>query len=293
MSDVTLARLLIRLFSDGSLPYSCISMQNRGKLQRLIDAGVLEVNRIGAGRQIVLKDREALESYARSEYPSGLDQAMAASGVSISRGESVALLRDSKKTSRKVSEAILLRGFGNAALLSDRKQLPVAELTRIAGVAAIRLENTCKWGFSGKVAIVENQEIFFGFDTLRIDVDLIVYAGGRLSERIVGWLASPPMNTCTIIHCGDYDPVGMDEYRRLGQACPGRVSLYIPENIEWLFAKFGNPDLLHKNIAVLKRLRKEPDQIIQRIVRLMDSFGAGLEQEILLAVTNPTRKPGL
>jgi len=97
------------------------------------------------------------------------------------------------------------------------------------------------------------------------------------------------MSACNIIHFGDYDPVGLDEYRRLNESCPGRVSLYQPDSLEQLFKQHGNPKLLQSSPEVLARLRKESNPTIQTIVQLMDRFGAGLEQEILLTLVTSTK----
>jgi hypothetical protein len=60
------------------------------------------------------------------------------------------------------------------------------------------------------------------------------------------------------------------------------VDLYIPDDIEALFASYGKHELLEKSPQILARLRKHPESIVQRVVKLMDIYGVGLEQEILL-----------
>lgn len=85
-----------------------------------------------------------------------------------------------------------------------------------------------------------------------------------------------------IIHCGDYDPVGLDEYLRLQTACPERTELHLPSNLEILLSRYGKKELLAGNTAVLARLRKSRVLEVRRVVELMDRYGSGLEQEILL-----------
>jgi len=105
----------------------------------------------------------------------------------------------------------------------------------------------------------------------------------RSSGRILNWLSSSAMAQARIIHCGDYDPVGLDEYLRLKTACPERAGLYLPADLDDLFSRYGKGEiLLGSNGAILARLRKIEDQEVRRIVELMDRHGVGLEQEVLL-----------
>lgn len=86
-----------------------------------------------------------------------------------------------------------------------------------------------------------------------------------------------------IIHCGDYDPVGLDEYLRLKTACPESAGLYLPANLEDLLFRYGKRELLLGSSGViLVWLRKTEDQEVRRIVELMDQYSVGLEQEVLL-----------
>lgn len=274
------AKHLSRLLANGSLPVSSIADRDRRRLQVLFDSGVIEEVRSGGGRRITLRNRQALISFMQSIYPSGLERGP--ENNLPPRGLAVAHLRDAKRATATESEALFLRGFGDSVLTGDNEVLHVGEWTRKAGVAALRLDDECEWAFQGYMAVVENAEVFLNFERLRTRTDLVLYAGGRLSDRVLRWLASATLGPNRILHFGDYDPVGIDEYIRLLNACPGRVDLYIPDDIEALFAKYGKRELLEKSPQILARLRKHPEPIVQRIVRLMDIYGVGLEQEILL-----------
>ncbi len=274
------AKHLSRLLANGHLPASSIADRDRKRLRVLFDSGVIEEMRSGGGRSIILRNQQALTSFIQAVYPSGLD---ARSDESMPpRGLAVAHLRDAKRASGTESEALFLRGYENAVLTSDGEVLPVGEWTQKAGVAALRIDAECKWAFSGNIAIVENAEIFLNFERLGANAAIVLYAGGRLSDRVIRWLSSEQMRKARIKHFGDYDPVGLDEYLRLLTACPGRVELYVPGDIEALFASYGKRELLEKSLSILARLRKNPEPVVKRVVKLMDVYGVGLEQEILL-----------
>ncbi len=274
------AKHLSRLLTNGSLPASSIADRDRRRLQVLFDSGVIKDVRSGAGRRIILLNQSALNSFIQSIYPSGIDAGPKSNLPP--RGLAVAHLRDAKKASATETEALFLRGFGHAVITDGNEILFVAEWTQKAGVAALRIDDECKWGFQGNIAVVENAEVFLNFERMGSSADLVLYAGGRLSDRVIRWLSSATMETNHIQHFGDYDPVGIDEYIRLRDACPGRVELYIPDDIEALFDAYGKRELLEKSWQILARLRKNPEPIVQRVIRLMDTYGVGLEQEILL-----------
>jgi hypothetical protein len=274
-----LAEKLMLLRAQGYLAESRLSARDRFRLQSLYDAGVLLVERSGAGRRIVLHDANALESFIARTYPSGLQGIYK---TLSSRSKAVAELRDSKKARETQPVAVLLRGFHNSTLHFGNKVLPISSWSELAGVAALRLDGETQWGFSGIVAFVENLEVFWNFEKLEIGADIAIYAQGRLNSKVVDWLASPAMQHARIIHCGDYDPVGLDEFLRLKSACPGRTEIYITPNLENLLSRYGKKELISDNAAILARLRKNDDPQVSFIVKLIDRWGLGLEQEVLL-----------
>ncbi len=281
MNVDALAGHLARLREKGALALGGIARRDLVRLQSLLDAGVLAEVRQGAGRRLVLHDTQALEAFIRTLYPGGLSGSE--TGELPPRSLAVAQRRDAKKAARGVAETVLLRGFGKAVLQAGDEILPLADWTRQSGAAALLLDDrSTVWGCGGTLAVVENHEVFVHFERLGLGADIALYAGGRLSGRVLHWLASPALAACALVHCGDYDPVGLDEYLRLSGACPGRTRLYLPAGLEELFACYGKRELLAKSEAILRRLRKNPDPAVRVVVTLMDRYGAGLEQEALL-----------
>ncbi len=278
MAVDALAEKLGLLIEQGKIPFSRLTNRDSARLQGLFEAGVLKMQRSGAGKKVILQNREALDAFVRQNYPSGLDGIQ---GALSSRSKAVADFRDSKRSRVAGPPMILLRGFGTCELRAGNDVLPVARLTQQAGVAALCLEDR-PWGFDGILAVVENLEVFWSFEKLGIDAQLALYAQGRLSGKILDWLSSPGMAHARIIHCGDYDPVGLDEYLRIKTACPERTELHLPSNLEDLLSRYGKRELLKSSAAVLSRLRKTDDQEVRRVVKLMDQYGVGLEQEALL-----------
>lgn len=273
-----LAGKLRQLLEQGHLPSSRLAERDRTRLQSLFEAGVLQEERSGAGKKVVMHDREAVEQFFSNCFPSGVD---GCAEELLPRSRAIAERRDSKKTRETIPPIALLRGFDGCKLFVDGEVVPVVAWTKTAGVAALRIDDR-QWRYDGTLAVVENLEFFWNIEKLNTGVQLALYAQGRLSGRILDWLASPGMLQASILHCGDYDPVGLDEYLRIKTACPGRTKLYLPANLEVLLSRYGKRKLLQSSASVLGRLRKTENQEVLRIVKLLDQYGVGLEQEVLL-----------
>jgi hypothetical protein len=273
-----LAGKLWQLLEQGCLPSSRFAERDRARLRSLFDTRVLQEERSGAGKKVVVYDREAVERFFSNCFPSGIE---GRPEELLPRSRAIADMRDSKKTSETIPPIALLRGFDGCELFVDGEVVPVVQWTNTAGVAALRIDDR-QWRYGGTLAIVENLEFFWNIEKLNTGAQLALYAQGRLSGRILDWLASPGMLQSSILHCGDYDPVGLDEYLRIKIACPGRTKLCLPANLEVLLSRYGKKELLQSSSSVLDRLRKTEDQEVRRIVKLLDKYGVGLEQEALL-----------
>jgi len=131
--------------------------------------------------------------------------------------------------------------------------------------------------------IVENFEVFLHVDELLPALDAALYAAGRLSRRTIEWLTT--LDDAQILHMGDYDPVGLDEYLRLRQALGPRVTLHIPtdlDDFEDRVRRYGRPDLLQTSADLLATVRRRADPAVNQVLEILDRHGKALEQEALL-----------
>lgn len=278
------AALLNDLINRGSVAASRLSGLLKHKCQPLLDGGVLKEEKSGAGRVIRVINKNALAAFSQRHYPAGLfgEQSLETSR----RTQSIEQYRDSKTKSgldfeflvyRQVSGTLRIgdhecsdnvtpHGFSSAVLHDDRIAYPWPE-------------------FSGNVATVENPTVLLHFPWKDHDINLAILTSGRASTRLVDWLASNAMNASVITHFGDYDPVGLSEFIRLYAKLGDRVNLYIPDHIEALFSRYGNPTLLTKSAKLLQRLSKSNHPDVQRILEYFRVYG-GLEHETIL-LQNP------
>ncbi|MDY0220939.1 MAG: DUF2220 family protein [Desulfobacterium sp.] len=279
------AVILIDFCNKGSIPASRLkSKKMHLRLQPLMDAGVIVQERSGAGQRWRVRDQDGLDRFSQSQFPSGLEPLAASSCVP--RNRCVLYTKDAHG-SKSSHLPLFVRGFKDARLTWGDRVLPVAGLTSLTGGAGFRLGRDSQWSFQGTVVTVENSEVLFHIEKVIPETCLAVYTGGRISNLLLQWLSSDAMEKAVFIHAGDYDPVGLQDYLRLSEACPGRVSLYMPDNLETLFARYANQRRLEDQSAVLKTLRScnvksRKNRDFLKIMHLMDRYNGGVDQEALL-----------
>jgi hypothetical protein len=102
-----------------------------------------------------------------------------------------------------------------------------------------------------------------------------------MREAFIHWLAD--QDAIQVVHFGDYDPVGLQEYTRLLARLPGRVTLHLPPGLDDCFRRFSNRALLEagNNRAVLAGLPRGLNPAMDRVLELIAIHGP-LEQEALL-----------
>lgn len=267
---------------DRGVPTSAVPATCEAIVTALETCGAVERRRAGRGEVLRVRSVEAFGLFVSDRFPLGLEDPVE---TAADRVAGVRLYGDAKAAVRGRSEGVFLRSSKPGTRLESASghSLPVAEWTSIGGVAALTLEESRRWRFSGTVAIVENAEPFWQFERELPHADLAVYAAGRISERILSWLASDEMSGCRLVHWGDYDPVACMEYVRLSDRCPGRTTMYVPARVAELLPIYGKQSLLTDQIDTLTALRgyAVPREVAQLLV-LFDQHRRGLEQEALL-----------
>lgn len=256
------------------------SQKTQNRLQPLLDSGVVVLERAGAGQRYRLRHPEGLENFIQSQFPNGLEPL--ASSSTVPRNHAVLYKKDAHG-SKSSHLPLFVRGFQGALLNWNERTLPVADLTVLAGGTGFCLAQNSRWSFKGIVVTVENSEVFFHIEKILPMTGLAIYTGGRISKLLLKWLSSDAMKESVFIHAGDYDPVGLQDYLRLSKVCPGRVTLYEPDNLEVLFARYANHKRLEDQSKVLHTLRNCNDKVILKHLKLMDRYNGGVDQEAMLS----------
>lgn len=259
-----------------AVPSSCQNV-----VSALETCGAVVRQRAGRGEILVIRDRGAFDLYLHSHFPLGVDEV----AEPQDRIDGVRLYGNAKTASRGRCEGVFMRSHkpDTAMVASDGHSLPVGKLTAVAGVAAATLDEVRRWRFVGTVAVIENTEPFWHYERELPDVDLAIYAAGRLSERVLAWLGSDDMAGACLVHWGDYDPVGCLEFLRLRERCGERAGMYLPTRIDELLPIYGKASLIDDQIQVLAVLRQlDLPNDVRSLLNLFDRHRRGLEQEALL-----------
>lgn len=271
------ARLLRRLLEEGSIPFSQVSARTMKEFQSLIDAEALIKSRSGGGLVLEVRSPQTVEAFYQRRYPS--DSSLVAGPP---RAQAVGMLRNAKRVGRTGQEPVLLRAMNPIPCSREGVEIDLHTATAQGGAACLILEPGRFWTLDAHVAVVENLECFLHFEQMGIAADVALYAAGRLSDLKLSWIASPELSRCRFTHCGDYDPVGLDECLRVKAVVGDRARLHTPGNLTSLISKYGRPELLRDSKAVLGRLRQTHDAEVQAVLKTLDKTCCGLEQEVLL-----------
>lgn len=268
----SLAGIILSLQTDGGVPYSRLSVSVRKRALSLFDTGALAVERKGGGHVVVIRNQGALSGYIAATYPGGLYVTNVEGEGNRTRG--VRLYGDSKKTGSMDKEIVVFRAAFPAPPFLTGKHKGLA-------LGSFVLSDNAGASFTGRIATVENHEQFINYNWETDEFDAAILTSGRASNRLLDWLASDSMKGAQYTHFGDYDPVGLDEFARMYAKLGERVRLFVPHNLEALFAH-KKLKLVTDSGKMLFRLSalRHPD--INRVIRLIQEHGGGLEQESLM-----------
>jgi hypothetical protein len=265
------------LAESGEMPRSQCGIRFMSVIRPLILSGVVAEKRSGGGRQIIVQDSQALQSFIQQTFP------IVDSTVSLpSRVVGVHRFRDTKTYRSDTPDIVRIRAFRSGILRKSGRPVEVDNATATHGVFSFRLKSD--YTLHGQVALVENPTMFDHFERLKLAVQLVIYGQGRVSTRVVDWLANQHDNDFSLLHFPDYDPIGLAEFERIRKRLASRAQIYLPENLDDLFCRLGNRNLLQKprSQRLLAELRKSNIREVQTVVKLIDSHNAGLEQEALI-----------
>ena len=248
-------------------------------LAPLIDTGVLSWKRSGAGRQLFVNDVGALDAFCRQRFP----QVTLPAGAEA-RIAGVGRFRDSKALPNTGNEIISMRVWQDQALLKGDHYAGAAAATEAHGVFSFRLTKDNQYRLNGLCMMVENPAVFAAAERLNVKVDAVIYGYGRISSRVLNWIARTAGSNFNLLHLPDYDPVGLSEFGRVHGRLGRRAGLYLPADLDIRFERFSNGDLLKKfnSQVMLAQLRRSPLPEVRHVVELIDRHNAGLEQEALL-----------
>jgi hypothetical protein len=294
MNAARIESRLRKLLETGALAKSASSRELVLFVAPLLDSGVLTWERGGAGERLCVRNAETLSSFILDRFPfTELEME-----AEISRRvASVGRFRNSKALRSDTPDIVAVCGWSNIALWHKGKPVPVSEATRIHAVFSFALTPDSEYELRTSCALVENPAVLLGFErfSLQSEIPLAIFSGGRVSHRLLDWLASQTEPSFHVHHFPDYDPVGLSEYARLQGRLGDRASLHLPRNLADYFARFGNRELLRFGATrrLLAKLRSVPIPEVCAVIDLIDHHNAILEQEALLVLGESEGRGGV
>jgi hypothetical protein len=283
MSSARIESRLHDLLKTGALAKSACSAKLIKFIAPLLDSGVLSWERSGAGRRLRVQNADALNSFILDQFPfTELEMEAEISRRIVSIGR----FRNSKALRGDTPDIVIMRGWSDDALWRGGKPVAVSQATREHRVFSFTVAPDNEYELRASCALVENPAVLLAFERLRINLDIpvAIFAGGRVSNRLLNWLARQSASSFRLHHFPDYDPVGLSEYARIQSRLGNRAALHLPVNLSDSFARLANCDLLRFSATrrLLAKLRGVRIPEIQTVVDLIDRHNAVLEQEALL-----------
>lgn len=265
------------LKEKGHLPRSQCGPNFLTFLRPLLAANVVIEHRSGAGRKLVVRNLAVLEAFIKQNFHD-----INVSHQALQRVRGVQRFRDSKAFASDNPELVHVRAWETNILIKNETVVDAVRETSLHSVFSFQLSPL--YTLRGRCALVEGPVVFSCFERLGLSVPLVIYGEGRLSKRILEWLAKQIEPKFSLLHLPDYDPVGLHDFERLRASLGPRVCLHIPPNLEELFANYSKQMLLEnrRSQTLLAKIRYSESLEVQRVVELIDKYNAGLEQEALL-----------
>ena len=247
------------------------STANQNILNELITLGIVTIKTAGTHRTVVAVSPEQLRKWFDARYP---DHGRVSDAAHVR--ESNIVHSGGSKTGNSAHGVLsfqfkwfgqktdlwtqITTTYGIAAVLTDR----LAELTLPAG-----------W----HLLTVENWEPFFRADYSGASVPVMVgYLGGNAPGSVLDALKIFSIPPESVLHFGDYDWDGLYIFQRLKKVMP-YARFHIPSNLEALFKQYGNRKLIENQRR--KSLLDEDSIECLQVVKLIEQYNAGLEQEIV------------
>ena len=286
----TNAKLLAQLLEAGSLPSSLVKSKVTISLfDKLIQIGLIQKQRKGAGSQFSLINKERREVFIGNEYPSGLE--FIENNMFPRRVQGIKNCKNSKSLKKLDFDLITLRG--KSIIEYKEKNIDLSLSSDDVTYLSLKLEIGSLINIhqeSCTIVTVENPTAFTELGKMvSCSWDIAVYTGGKMSEILINQLKYWGEKGHKIIHFGDYDFVGMEEFIRILHVCSD-ARFYLPESLGDEFVKnYGNIELLEKQVTQHKKFSISMSSLantkgrgdLRKLHQLIQNNAKGLEQESL------------
>ncbi len=262
-------RFFARLEKEGFLARSQVpgTVRKSNAYAALVSAQILREEGRGGGYIVRVVDGAALGQHLDSRYPGRHQLHQADAAGNLHR------YRDSKAGKRPSAGLVLLRGEGSIQL--NGRTLDLGDFTQQFGCFACQKPDLA----ASRICTVENLDSFLRAEEVLGPDWIFVHPYGRLGKTTFTGL-----DCQKLLHFGDYDYTGLDEYLRLQASFP-RAQLYLPADLESAWQRFSKP--LKAGAIPSTRVQSSDDAGIRRIRQLLATTNQFLEQQALFILQVP------
>lgn len=277
---VSIAEKLILLLNGEKIPFSKLKNE---VIDLMIDNGILTVQLQGRSKKLVyLSNKELLAPFLINHL--GIDNLeIYISGylnAELSRAEAIEISSNSKLKSIRTFKGFLMNCYEPVECILNNQPITVSPqegtFTFIYDFEAFIPSSDIT------IVGIENPENFRHIQQqtkLFENIRPLFVSRYPQNKDLIKWLMSIPND---YLHFGDFDFAGlniyMNEYKKHLQ---DKSSFYLPANIEKLLSARGNRDnYTNQTIQFDVQLTDEENVLI--LVRLIEKYRKGLEQEILI-----------
>jgi 5S rRNA maturation endonuclease (ribonuclease M5) len=253
------------LYVEGLIAYSKIPKMvlKSIQFQNLIQAAILEKERVGRGLNIIVRKKELFKSFYKNTFP---EQTIS----ETSKASNIKKFRDSKAKSINTPPIFFIRGF-SSVIVNDRS-IDLNYYTKNFGLFSVQSPNIA----CNEICFIENLDTFLKAEVLLGNGYVFVHKYGRIG---IDSIKSIKANDVLVFV--DYDFNGMDEYIRIRSIFPN-AKLYIPDEFETLSNKYS------KFVSGKQKMSKSvKESKLPEVIQVRNYFiknNRFLEQEVLIDV---------
>ena len=279
--DRTLRAALLKLHGQQALPASQFTAAQRSALDRFVrQTGAVSCQRQGRGDVYRVSDPQIFAIHLSDLCPQV--EMLATDNLPL-RAQRIAYARDSKAGSHQHDCYYpLLKAVGDKVLWRQGEhgaELSLSQVTRDFGAACLRIETGDAWQTEQLLWLVENQALFDRTDWLPGGTQgTLLYYGGQLDGRLVGWLAQHPRASRVVLF-PDYDGVGLANFARLYTQLGDACECWLMPDWQIKLTRYGSQRLWQDTFREFTSAVSQLPDYLGELTGQMRQSGLALEQE--------------
>ena len=261
--------------SSSNVPKSCLS-----DILNLQDQGFIDWEKSGRGGVYTVDDREAIIALLENTGYHGSTEGL------TPKAKAVAFHKDAHK-GKDDTLLLMLSATQEVFWHNNGISVNLFKIVQDCGIASLLIRDGDNWQTSNPIALVENMDLLVYADQYFKNIKFggsVLYYGGWISKRTVGWLKTLKDVPVTIFP--DYDLVGLKNYLTLKQALPA-LKIYIPKNLPELLNRYGKTEKFD-SLTDRKIIEQTRDKDALTLYSLLLKHGVCLDQESLMLNDEPS-----